>query len=142
MKISSKYASGAGVIASLAPLAAKAQNDFDSGFTTTTTAADSTASAGLAISFLIIWGIFSIIGIALFIFWIFMLVDVFKRTNWQDDGQKNLWMIVLIVSLFIGLSGIASIIYYFVVKKPLDKAGKTPPSTPQAPQAPTQTPQA
>ena len=71
-----------------------------------------------------------------------MLVDVFKRTNWQDDGQKNLWMIILIVSLFIGLSGIASIIYYFVVKKPLDKAGKTPPSTPQAPQAPSQTPQA
>ena len=139
MKISLKYASGAGVIASLAPLAAKAQN-YDDGFTTTT--ADSTASAGLAIGFLIVWGIFSIIGIALFIFWIFMLVDVFKRTNWQDDGQKNLWMIVLIVSLFIGLSGIASIIYYFVVKKPLDKAGKTPPSTPQAPQAPSQTPQA
>ena len=141
MKISLKYASGAGVIASLAPLAAKAQNDYNSGFSTTA-ATDNTASAGLAISFLIIWGIFSIIGIALFIFWIFMLVDVFKRTNWQDDGQKNLWMIVLIVSLFIGLSGIASIIYYFVVKKPLDKAGKTPPSTPQAPQAPTQTPQA
>ncbi|MEI6169802.1 MAG: hypothetical protein WCP56_02255 [Candidatus Saccharibacteria bacterium] len=140
MKISLKYASGAGVIASLAPLAAKAQSDYNSGFTTTT--ADSTASAGLAIGLLIVWGIFFVIGIALFIFWIFMLVDVFKRTNWQDDGQKNLWMIVLIVSLFIGVSAIASIIYYFVVKRPLDKAGKTPPSAPQAPQAPPQTPQA
>ena len=35
MKISLKYASGAGVIASLAPLAAKAQNDYNSGFSTT-----------------------------------------------------------------------------------------------------------
>jgi hypothetical protein len=40
-------------------------------------------------------------------------------------------MIIMIVSLFVSLYGLAAIIYYFVVKRALDKKG----STPAAPQA-------
>jgi hypothetical protein len=114
-----KYGALGGALASFAPLAARAQDEV----------VDVVDSAGLAAGFLIVWGIVAIIGLALFIFWIVMLVDVFKRKNWQDESQKNLWMIILIVSIFVGLSGLAAIIYYFVVKRALDSKG----SAPQAP---------
>ena len=135
-----KYGAAAGVLASLAPYAAKAQDDASVVVNSTDAAAvatATTASAGLAVGLLIFWGIFAVIALALFIFWIVMLIDVFKRTNWQDEGQKNLWMIIMIVSLFVSLYGLAAIIYYFVVKRALDKGGKAP-AAPQAPQTPAQ----
>lgn len=132
-----KYGAVAGALASLAPLAAKAQDDAGIVVNSTDAAAVATATtagAGLAVTFIIIWGIVAVVAIALFIFWIVMLIDVFKRTNWQDENQKNLWMIIMIVSLFLSLYGLAAIIYYFVVKRPLDKKGGAS-ATPQAPQA-------
>lgn len=131
-----KYGAAAGLLASLAPMAAKAQDDssvmINSADVATATAA-STATAGLAVGLLIVWGVIAVLGLALFIFWIVMLIDVFKRTNWQDESQKNLWMIIMIVSLFVGLYGLAAIIYYFVVKRALDKGAKAQPAAPQAP---------
>lgn len=98
-----------------------------------TTAASSTAAAGVVGVILVFWIIALVIGLALFIFWIIMLIDAFKRTNWQDDSQKNLWLILLIVSIFVGLSGLAAILYYFIIKRALDKGSK--PAAPAAPAA-------
>ena len=68
-----------------------------------------------------------------------MLIDAFKRTNWKQESDKNTWLIVLIVGFVVGLGGLAAIIYYFAVKRALDKGGKTPPpAQPQAPSQPTQ----
>lgn len=131
-----KYGAVTGALTLLAPLAARAQDDASSGLTSTDAVAVTTAStagAGLAIGVMILIGIFAIVGLALFILWIFMLIDAFKRTNWQDESQKNLWIIILIVSFFLSLNGLAAIIYYFVVKRGLDKGSKTPPAAPQAP---------
>lgn len=132
MKKLTKYAIPAGIAASLAPLAALAQ-DYDYSYTTTDSAATA-ASAGLGIGMLIIWGLMMIVGIFLFVFWIIMLIDTFKRTNWKQESDKTLWIILVIVLGYLG-----AIIYYFAIKRPLDKGGKTPPP-PAQPQAPTPPP--
>ena len=121
-----KYGALSGALASFTPLAARAQDEVVDVVDSADVAAATTATAGLAAGLLIIWGVVAIIGLALFIFWVVMLVDVFKRKNWQDESQKNLWMIIMIVSIFVGLAGLAAIIYYFVVKRALDSKGPAP----------------
>ena len=133
-----KIAIASGALASLAPVAALAQ-DYDYSYSTTTTAADSAAAGGILAGLMVFYIIALIIGLILFIFWIIMLIDAFKRTNWKQESDKNTWLIVLIVGFVIGLGGLAAIIYYFAVKRALDKGGKTPPpAQPQAPSQPTQ----
>ena len=129
-----KTAIALGSLASLAPIAAMAQ-DYDYSYSTT---ADSAAAGGILAGLAVFWIIFLIIGLVLFVFWIIMLIDAFKRTNWKQESDKNTWLIVLIVGFVLGLGGLAAIIYYFAVKRTLDKGGKTPPAQPQTPSQPTQ----
>ena len=127
MKKLLKYGALAGSAMALMPLAARAADDMSSSdvVTTTTTSATDTAAAGAVVGgFLILWLVFVVIGLALFIFWIFMLIDCIKRTNWKQESDKNLWLIVLIVGLVIGLGPIAAIVYYFAVKRQLDTKKK------------------
>ena len=60
------------------------------------------------------------------IFWIYMLVDVIQRKNWEDENQKILWVLVVVLAGWIG-----AIIYYFVVKRPSDQksTAEIPPSS-------------
>lgn len=134
MKKLTKYAVPAGIAASLAPLAAMAQ-DYDYSYSTTSTA-DSAAAGGILAGLAVFYIIFLIIALVLFVFWIIMLIDAFKRTNWKQESDKNTWLIVLIVGFVLGLGGLAAIIYYFAVKRALDKGGNTPPAQPQAPTPP------
>lgn len=120
---------GSGVAAALLPLAAKAD---DYVYDTTTTTADSAAAGGILAVFAGIWLFVVVVALALFIFWIFMLVDAIKRQNWKDDNQKTMWLVILIVGLVVGLSGLAAIVYYFAVKRSLDK-GTAPVAQPAAP---------
>ncbi len=76
-------------------------------------AAATTVFAGFGIFILFI----ALLGLAAFILWVVMLIDALQRTNWQDESQKTLWIIILVVSLFVGLHGLAAIIYYFVIRK-------------------------
>ena len=39
----------------------------------------------------------------------------------KDFKDRTLWLVLLIVGIFCGYSGILSIVYYFAVKKKLDK---------------------
>lgn len=77
------------------------------------------AGAGLAFGLLAILIATAAISLALFVLWVVMLVDALQRKNWQDDNQKNLWIILLVVSFFVSLWGIVAIVYYFVVCKQL-----------------------
>jgi RsiW-degrading membrane proteinase PrsW (M82 family) len=124
MKISTKLAAVSGLAVSLLPLAARAADDFtdttDYSATTASTTAASGAILGGFIFFWIIWLIFFVVGILLFIFWIFMLIDVFKRTNWKQENDKIVWMLVVIL-----LGGLGAVIYYFVEKKALDAPKKS-----------------
>lgn len=129
MKKSIKYGALAGSVASLAPMLVKAQ-DIMTTMPVEDTALDNPNMVGVGLlGFAGIWLIFVLIfaaiGLALFIFWIIMLIDVFKRTNWQDESQKNLWLILMIASFFVGFNGLVAIIYYFAVKRQLDKPNMT-----------------
>jgi hypothetical protein len=139
-----KIAVTSSVLSSLAPVAALAQN-YDYSYNATTAAADSVAATGFLGAYFGILIFLLIIGFIFFIFWIFMLVDCIKRTNWKKESDKTVWLIVLIagavIGLFLGgiLLWIVTIVYYFAVKRALDKGGKTPPPTqPQTPSQPTQ----
>lgn len=82
--------------------------------------------AGLGIGLLIFWIIFMLVGLALGIFWIWMLVDCIKRRF----DQKTLWIVLLII-----LGWIGAIAYYFVIKR--KNVGGTPAGS--APSQPVQT---
>lgn len=135
--LSTKLAVVSGAAMSLAPLAARAA-EYDYDYTTTTSSGDTAAAAAFGGVFLIFFLIAIVVGLALFIFWIFMLVDAFKRTNWKDDNQKNLWIIILIVGFVVGFSGIAAIVYYFAVKRALDKGASAPTPVAAQPAQPSQ----
>lgn len=120
-----KYGAVAGAIASMAPLAARAQDMMETTTDSATSTAGAAAVGGLAIVMVVIWFALVILGIFLFIFWIFMIVDVFKRTNWKQENDKTLWIILVIVLGYLG-----AIVYYFAVKRQLDKSSK--PSVEQA----------
>ena len=59
----------------------------------------------------VIIGFFVLSGIALFIFWLWMLIDCIKR-DFTKSNDKIVWILVIIFTQIIG-----AIIYYFVVKK-------------------------
>ena len=60
---------------------------------------------------LIGFGIFAIaIGILLFVFWLWMLIDCLKR-DFKKDYEK---IVLVLVMIFVHLLG--AVIYYFVVK--------------------------
>ena len=50
------------------------------------------------------------IGVLLFLFWLWMLVDCLKR-NFKKDYEKIVWILVMIFLHILGAT-----IYYFVVK--------------------------
>lgn len=81
--------------------------------------------------------IFLLIGflilIALLIFWLFMLIHVIKH----DSPNKTIWLVVLIVSLFLGFAPLAAIVYFFAEKK---KADQFPASSQVAPVTTSNTP--
>ncbi len=61
-----------------------------------------------------------LLAFAFLAFIIWMLIDCVGRDE-KDFKDKTLWMVLLIVGIFCGYSGILSIVYYFAVKKKLDK---------------------
>ncbi len=97
----------------------------DYGYSTTSSA----AGAGLAFGLLALLIATAAVSLALFVLWVVMLVDALQRKNWQDDNQKNLWIILLVVSFFVSLWGIVAIVYYFAVRKQLGSAPTTSPSS-------------
>ena len=61
-----------------------------------------------------------LLGLALTAFSVWMLIDCLKRDE-AEFKDKTLWTVLLAVGFFAGYSLILSIVYYFVVKKELDK---------------------
>lgn len=103
------------------------------------------AGAAISIVFLVCWGLIFIIFLALFIFWVLMLVDVIKRDEADFPGStgssKTMWLIILLVSWLIGFYWLAAVIYYFVVKRKAAGMPKAPASPPPPPmQPPSETP--
>lgn len=94
-----------------------------------------TGIAALAIGWIIFWAVFALLSLIFFIWWIFMLIDCVKR----DFPEKNTYLIVLIVGLFIPFGVvITTLIYYFAIYKKYKAGGGAAPAAPAAPRAPAQ----
>ena len=59
-----------------------------------------------------------IIGLAFFVFWVFMLIHAIKNEDLKD---RTVWLAVLLGSFVLGSSWLAAIIYYFLAKRPYDR---------------------
>jgi hypothetical protein len=91
-----------------------------------TAALAGTAFFGIAWIWFTLIAFIVLVAIFLFVFWIIMLIDCIQRKPGEfpdgGDSAKTIWLVVLTVTFFIGnLSGIAAIVYYFVVKKKMPK---------------------
>ncbi len=117
-------ASAATAVMAALPVAKAFAIDYSTDYSTSTVS--TTAGTGIAIGLLIFFIIAAIVGLLFFIFWIMMLIDAAKRTNWETENDKTLWLVILIVGFFFGLGWLAALIYYFVIKKKLDKGSSTP----------------
>lgn len=77
------------------------------------------AAAGLAIGIFVVvimifYVLFFAVAIAAFVLWIIMLIDAAQRTNWENESDKTLWILIIILT-----GGIGAIIYYFMIRKKL-----------------------
>lgn len=75
------------------------------------------AGAVIGIFFIFIaffYMLFFAVAIAAFVFWIIMLVDVAQRTNWENENDKTVWVLIVVLT-----GGIGALIYYFMVRKKL-----------------------
>jgi hypothetical protein len=122
----------------LAPMVARAAEvNFDETFP----AAAAPAAAAFGVGMLIFMGVLMLAALAFFVFWVVMLIDCAKR----DWPEKNTWLVILIVSLFVQLHWLTAILYYFMIKRknvgaaaPMmtGPAPQPPPEQPPAPPAP------
>lgn len=86
----------------------------------------------LAGGFVIFWIILAIVGLAFFIWWIVLLVDLLNR----QFEQRTTYLIIMILGLVFGFVWLADLIYYFaVVKKGVGSKGGAKPAAPAAPTA-------
>lgn len=69
------------------------------------------------------FGVFFFLMIVLVVlvlaFWVWMLADAVKRDEESykkiGNGEKNLWVVLLIISLFFNITLVMSLIYYFII---------------------------
>lgn len=83
------------------------------------------ADQGMAIfaGFGILIAVMLLIALVTFVFSIWMIVDAFNRKEEDFDSlSKTAWIIILGAGIFLGYGLIASVIYFFVIKR---KSGKT-----------------
>lgn len=88
-------------------------------------------SAGLGMAVLLCWGLFMLVGLALFALNIWMLVDSLGRQEYEfpnsTGNSKNLWVILLAVGLVLGFGWIVALVYYFKVYKVIRRGTVAPP---------------
>ena len=88
---------------------------------------------GLAFFILCCYGIFGLVALALFALWVWMIIDLFQRQEYEFPGStgnsKTIWTVVMLVTWVVGLSGFAAIAYYFMIYKKVKRGTLQPPST-------------
>ncbi len=79
------------------------------------------AAMGLGWFMVCFWIVFALIALTLFVFWIIAIVDCAQRKNEEfpnaSESSKTTWLVILLVSWVVGLSGVAGLVYYFMVIK-------------------------
>ena len=107
-------------------------------------AATSALCGGFGLLYLACYGIIIIAAIALFVFWLIMLIDCIQRQEAEfpnsSGNSKTMWLVALLVAWIFGLNWLAAILYYFMVKRKAPR-GKATSSAPPPPPAPPVTPE-
>lgn len=116
MKRSSKFiALAAGIAAALSAAPAFAQYEEDA------------AGAAVGMGILACYGIVILLALAFFVWWIIMVIDVFKRQEYEFPGStgssKTLWIVVLLVGWALGFHWLVAPLYYFMIYKKGPKPG-------------------
>jgi membrane protein insertase Oxa1/YidC/SpoIIIJ len=113
-------------------LLAQAANDFNYDYSVDLGNGNTAATTGLVAGLGIFFLVFMLIGLVLFIFNIWMIIDCAARQDSDfPNNNKSMWLILMIVGIFIGFGWIVALVYYFSIKK---KAGKkVAPATPKEP---------
>jgi len=70
------------------------------------------AALGIGVALIAILG--GLIGLFFFVWWIILLVDLAKR----EFPQKSTYLVLMILSLFLGFYWLMDLIYYFAIVKP------------------------
>jgi len=83
------------------------------------------ALGGLFAGLAFFWLLVMVLALVFFIFWITMIIDAAQRPEKDfkkiGSGEKSLWIIILIVSMFFGMGWLAAILYYIIIKKKVKK---------------------
>jgi hypothetical protein len=61
----------------------------------------------------------SLVGLVLFVLWLWALVDVLRRPAYAFEAagvSRGLWVTLLLVSLLCGLAGFVGLVYVFFVR--------------------------
>jgi len=73
--------------------------------------AGAAVAGAVGIGFLVLFIIMAILGIAIFVFWIWSIVDCVKR-EFPGDNDKVLWLVIIII-----LGALGSLIYVIAGRK-------------------------
>ena len=89
------------------------------------------AGAGIAAFIWCCWGLVILFVVATFAFWIWMLIDVFQRQEWEfpnsNGSSKTTWIVIMLVSWILSMYWLAALIYYFMVYKKVKRGTVAPP---------------
>ena len=78
---------------------------------------ETSMDTGAGIGAMCFMGVFALIGLAVFAFWLWMLIDAIKHTP-SENNLKLIWILVIILAGIIG-----ALIYFFVQRPKNPKAG-------------------
>ena len=96
------------------------------------------AAMGLGWFMVCFWIVFALVALALFVFWIIAIIDCAQRKNEEfpsaTESSKTTWLVILLVSWVVGLSGVAGLVYYFMVIRKAPRGKSTSVTPPQPPQ--------
>jgi Phospholipase_D-nuclease N-terminal len=68
---------------------------------------------GLRLGFLVLIGLSVLLSVALFAFWIWMLVDGAQSTTAPSSHQRIAWILILVFTHWLG-----ALLYFFLVRRP------------------------
>jgi len=111
-------------LAFLAPLTVNAV-DLQSDFVDTYSSTGGSDSSGLfGVFIMAVWCSLVIFSLFVSVIWVLSIIDIVRRTNWKNDNDKVLWLLLVI------FVPIADLYYYFFYRKTLDKGTQsTTPTT-------------
>lgn len=92
---------------------------------------DRGAAAGIIVIAIFLILTTMLVVIALFVFWLWMLIDAAGRDEAEyvkiGNGKKAFWILALVLSMIFGMSFVVSVLYYFLIRcKAVRPISKTP----------------